>query len=68
MLTTSIGLLERLRQLNQQADWARFVSVYSPMLFALAGRLAIPAAQREDFVQDVLVRTVQAMPSFQHDG
>lgn len=68
MLTTSIGLLERLRQLDHQADWARFVSVYSPMLFALAGRLVIPAAQREDFVQDVLVRTVQAMPSFQHDG
>ena len=68
MLTTSLGLLERLRRSDQQADWVRFVSVYSPMLFALAGRLAIPAAEREDFVQDVLLRTVQAMPNFQHDG
>ena len=68
MLTTSFGLLERLRQPDQQAAWGRFVSVYSPMLFALARRLVIPAHEREDFVQDVLVRTVQAMPDFRHDG
>lgn len=37
------------------------------MLFALARRLVIPQAEREDFVQDVLVRTVQARPNFQHD-
>lgn len=68
MLTTSYSLLERIRWLDRQTDWARFVEVYSPMLFALAGRLAIPATEREDFVQDVLIRIVRAMPDFQHDG
>ena len=38
MNTTSLTLLERLREPRNNAAWNRFVSLYSPLLFAFARR------------------------------
>src|SRR5262249_5968124 len=64
MVTTSPSLLERLRQPNDQAAWARFVELYSPLLYYWARRAGLQAADASDLVQDVFEVLVRQMPLF----
>jgi RNA polymerase sigma-70 factor (ECF subfamily) len=65
--TTPVSLLQRLRQPNEQAAWARFVEIYLPLLLGWARRLGLQEADAADLVQDVFATLVQKMPSFEHD-
>ncbi len=67
MHTTSATLLERLRQPAAQADWTRFVTLYTPLLYTWAGRLGLSPEDAADLVQDVLMLLVQKLPSFTYD-
>jgi RNA polymerase sigma-70 factor (ECF subfamily) len=71
MHTTSASLLERLREPGDQdangAAWARFVDLYTPLLFCWARRLKLNHADAADVVQEVFAALVQAMPQFRYD-
>jgi RNA polymerase sigma-70 factor (ECF subfamily) len=67
MTTTSTSLLERLRQLNEQAAWERFVELYTPLLYYWARRLGLQPADAADLVQDVFAVLVQKLPEFAPD-
>jgi RNA polymerase sigma-70 factor (ECF subfamily) len=67
MDTTSASLLERLRQPAAQAAWARFVELYTPLLYTWAGRLGLSADDAADLVQEVLILLVQKLPGFTYD-
>jgi RNA polymerase sigma-70 factor (ECF subfamily) len=71
MHTTSASLLERLRQTGDQeatdAAWARFVNLYTPLLFYWARRLNLSHPDAADLVQEVFTALVQAMPQFHYD-
>lgn len=67
MNTTPVSLLERLRTPNQQADWDRFVLLYTPLLCCWARRLGLHDADTEDIVQDVLTVIVERIPAFRYD-
>src|SRR6516165_6272641 len=67
MLSTSLSLLERLRQPGEALAWDRFVALYAPLLFAWGRRLGLPRDEVGDLVQDVLVILVQRLPEFTHD-
>jgi RNA polymerase sigma-70 factor (ECF subfamily) len=67
MHTTSATLLERLRQPAAQQAWARFVCLYTPLLFYWAVRVGLQQSDAADLVQDVLTVLVQKLPTFAYD-
>jgi RNA polymerase sigma-70 factor (ECF subfamily) len=67
MNTTSVSLLERLRQPDAEADWMRFVNLYTPLCLCWARRLGLQQADAADLVQDVFTVLVQKLPEFTYD-
>jgi RNA polymerase sigma-70 factor (ECF subfamily) len=68
MLSTSVTLLERVRQRDDQAAWERFVSLYTPLLYRWAQRAGLGDADAADLVQDVLVVLMNELPGFEYDN
>jgi RNA polymerase sigma-70 factor (ECF subfamily) len=67
MATTSFSLLERLRRPDQPAAWARFVELYTPLLYYWARRTGLQTADAADLVQDVFAVLVKQLPLFNYD-
>ena len=67
MNTTSFSLLERLRTPAEQEAWARFVKLYTPLLFRWARGVGLSSEEASDLVQDVLTLLVQKLPEFSYD-
>src|SRR5205809_8103452 len=68
MHTTSLSLLERLRwPEEQEANWRRFVQLYTPLLFHWARKLGLSAEDAADLAQEVLILLVQKLPAFHYD-
>jgi RNA polymerase sigma-70 factor, ECF subfamily len=67
MDSTPVSLLERLRQPGDDAAWARFVRLYTPLLFHWLRRTGISEDDAADLVQDVLLVLVKRLPEFQYD-
>jgi RNA polymerase sigma-70 factor (ECF subfamily) len=65
--TTSVSLLERLRQPGAQEAWTRFVQLYTPLLYYWARRLGLREQDAADLVQDVFTVLVQKLPEFTYD-
>jgi RNA polymerase sigma-70 factor (ECF subfamily) len=65
--STSVSLLERLRQPDQPDAWPRFVELYTPLLFYWARRAGLQPADAADLVQDVFAVLVRKLPEFRHD-
>lgn len=67
MDTTSVSLLERLREPAQQEAWGRFVDLYTPLIYYWARRVGSAPEEAADLVQDVLTLLVQKLPEFRYD-
>jgi RNA polymerase sigma-70 factor (ECF subfamily) len=67
MPATSASLLERLRRPGQDAAWARFVDLYTPLLYHWARRTGLAQPQAADLVQDVLLVLLRKLPEFTYD-
>jgi RNA polymerase sigma-70 factor, ECF subfamily len=67
MDTTSVSLLERLREPAQQEAWGRFVDLYTPLIYYWARRVGSSPEEAADLVQDVLTLLVQKLPEFRYD-
>jgi RNA polymerase sigma-70 factor (ECF subfamily) len=68
MSETPVSLLERLRQpARQEADWHRFVELYTPMLYYWARRQARAGEDPADLVQEVFVILIHKLPEFVYD-
>src|SRR5262245_26334209 len=67
MLTTSTGLLERLRRPGDADAWGRFVELYTPLLYLWARRLGLQDADAADLMQDVFVQLMRKLPEFAYD-
>jgi RNA polymerase sigma-70 factor (ECF subfamily) len=66
--TTPVSLLDRLRrQPGDAADWARLVSLYTPLLYHWARRTGLRPADAEDLVQDVFTALVRKLPECRYD-
>jgi RNA polymerase sigma-70 factor (ECF subfamily) len=68
MQTTSASLLVQLRLPDRSEAWARFVRLYSPLLYTWARRLGLQHADAADLVQDVFTTLVQKLPMFSYDN
>ena len=67
MYSTSVSLLERLRQPAQPEAWGRFVELYTPLLYYWARRLGLQSHDAADLVQDVFAVLIERMPEFAYD-
>jgi RNA polymerase sigma-70 factor (ECF subfamily) len=65
--STSATLLERLRQPDCHEAWARFVQLYTPLLYYWARQVGVPRAEIDDLVQDVFVTLLQKLPQLTYD-
>jgi len=68
MDTTSLSLLERLREPNPHDSWARFAKLYTPLLLLWAQRQGLREQDAADLVQDVFLTLVQKLSAYQHGG
>ncbi|MEO1527107.1 MAG: sigma-70 family RNA polymerase sigma factor [Planctomycetota bacterium] len=67
MHTTSISLLERLRQPDAETAWERFVQLYTPMIYRWAREISLSHDEASDLVQDVFGAVIKKMPTFEYD-
>lgn len=67
MNTTSISLLERLRQPTEKDTWNRFVDLYTPLLYYWARQLGLQESDSADLVQDVFLLLIHKLPEFTHN-
>jgi RNA polymerase sigma-70 factor (ECF subfamily) len=67
MHTTPPSLLERVRKPDDHQAWARFVDLYTPLIYFWACRMGMTAQDAGDFVQDVFTTLVEKMPGFVYD-
>jgi RNA polymerase sigma-70 factor (ECF subfamily) len=65
---TSLTLIERVQKFPADREaWDEFVRRYQPMIHAWCVKWGLQAADADDVAQDVLVKLLKAMRSFQYD-
>lgn len=64
---TQSSLLLRVRNIDDQTSWGRFVARYQPVLLAYAQRHGLKENDAFDVVQDVFVALIQKLPEFRLD-
>jgi RNA polymerase sigma-70 factor (ECF subfamily) len=64
---TRVSLLERLRQASDREAWARFVDLYSPLIYYWARRTGLQSQDAADLVQEVLLSVLKSLPQFTYD-
>ena len=67
MNSTSESLLLRLKHADDHKAWARFVQLYTPLLFYWARKNGLQSQDAADLVQDVLSLMFQKLPEFTYD-
>ncbi len=65
---TNLSLIKSVRDGSDVESWRRFHEFYSPLLMRYLRRLGLEEDRANDLVQDVFVRLLQAMPTFQLDS
>src|SRR4051794_39581940 len=71
MNTTSVGLLDRLKQAKPDSpDWSRFQEIYRPLIRSRVAHFPELQAEVEDVTQAVFEVLVRELPAFerQRDG
>lgn len=68
MDNTSVNLLKRLKEPNAESAWARFVELYTPLMFYWARQHGLNATDAADLVQDILAVLVSKLASFEYDS
>ncbi len=64
--TTSVGLLDGLRDCPSPVAWERFWSLYSPVLHRFCCRRGLQDSDADDVVQQVMIAMNQRMSTFRY--
>jgi RNA polymerase sigma factor (sigma-70 family) len=64
---TRKSLLESLRDRYDERSWEDFVGYYRPYIYAIVRSQSVEADDREDIVQDVLIKAWKALPTYSYD-
>ena len=67
LIPTRASLLERLKDLGDQASWNRFYETYHDLIFSVARRAGLNEAEAGEVVQDTLISVAKKMPEFTYD-
>jgi RNA polymerase sigma factor (sigma-70 family) len=64
---TNISLIARVRDRTDGESWREFYQFYHPLLMRYLRRLGLAEHSANDVIQDVFVRLLQALPTFDLD-
>src|SRR5215475_14244475 len=64
---TRASLLERLKDMGDQASWNAFYEIYYDLIFSVARRAGLNETEAAEVVQDTLVSVAKKMPGFTYD-
>lgn len=67
LLPTRCSLLERLRDLGDQASWREFFETYWKLIYGAAIRAGLRDHEAEDVVQETVIGVARKMERFQYD-
>ena len=67
MNTTSVSLLVRLRDANDQDAWRRFADLYAPLIQRWIRPFGLPEQDAEELAQEVFAKLVRELPKFTYD-
>jgi RNA polymerase sigma-70 factor (ECF subfamily) len=65
MLTTSIGLLRRLRLTDSREAWCQFVDLYGPLIYRWNQAAGLQPADALDVSQDVMIHVLERVETFE---
>ncbi|MFI5459514.1 MAG: RNA polymerase sigma factor [Isosphaerales bacterium] len=65
---TSISLIARVRDRTDAEGWREFYQFYQPLLRRYMRSLGLEEHTANDVIQDVFVRLLQSLPTFELDG
>lgn len=65
--STSVTLLQRLRDPADELAWGRFVEIYTPVLYRWARRAGLSDQDAGDLLQDLFILLLRKLPEFQYD-
>jgi RNA polymerase sigma factor (sigma-70 family) len=65
---TRSSLLVRLRNLADEAGWQEFFDTYWQLIYGVALKAGLTAAEAEDVVQETLIAVAKKMPGFEYVG
>lgn len=66
-LLTRETLILRLRDAADDASWAEFAEIYTPLLFGYCRKRSIPTTDAEDIIQGVMASVAKAMGGFDYN-
>src|SRR5690242_10915056 len=66
-LSTSLSLLDRLRQRHDASAWQQFVELYTPLLFCWANRAGLRGQDAADLVQEAMLQFVRTLSEFTYE-
>jgi RNA polymerase sigma factor (sigma-70 family) len=67
LLPTRRSLIERLRDLDDQASWREFFDMYWKLLYGAAIRAGLSDQEAEDVVQETVIGVARKMETFRYD-
>ena len=67
LLPTRHSLIERLRNLDDQASWREFFDTYWKLIYGAAIRAGLSDQEAEDVVQETVIGVARKMESFRYD-
>jgi RNA polymerase sigma-70 factor (ECF subfamily) len=66
-IPTRASLLERLKDLGDDASWNEFARTYRELIFSVARRAGLNETEAGEVVQDTLLSVAKKMPGFTYD-
>ena len=66
-LATNASLLERLKDLEDQASWQEFYSTYRKLIFSFALKHGLTPTEAEEVVQGTVITVARNLPEFRYD-
>ncbi len=67
MIRTRATLLERMKDLNDQASWQEFFDIYWKLIYGVARKAGLSDAEAQDVVQETLSAVAKNMPGFTYN-
>ena len=67
LIPTRATLIERLKDLGDQASWVDFFETYWGLIYGVAVKGGLSPVEAEDVVQDTMIAVAKNLPEFKYD-
>ena len=67
LIPTRASLLERLKDLGDDASWNEFFQTYRELIYSVARRAGLNETEADEVVQETVIAVAKKMPGFRYD-